>query len=366
MVLDQQYRQRAAKYHRRQIRLTLGEEFATLVLLAIWVFLGPILVKSVGPVGRYGLLILLAVTVYVSYQVFLFVFDYLQGYRLEHQFDLSTESFGKWLWRHTKGITLAGLLIGVLLVGLYSALWYLPYWYFWTWLGWMLLSVVLAQVFPTVILPIFYTSKPLEDPDLCARLERLAQGSGVRIEGVYTLELSASTTRANAMLAGLGKTRRVLLGDTLLSKLTPEQIEVVFAHELGHHVNGHLYKMLMLHGLASVAMIALVWAIIGDYAGSSAEFYGDSVGALPLVLFVLGLFSFVWRPLLFAVGRRFERQSDLHALKTTGNRADYIAAFETLALSNLADPDPPRWVEIMFYEHPPIMRRIAMAEQWDS
>jgi len=363
MALDEAYKQRATRYHRKQLHLTLAEETATLALLAVWVMIAPWIVGKLQ-MGRYGLLIFLAVAIYASYQVFLFALDYLQGYRLEHQFSLSTETFGKWLWRHTKAVTLGGLLMGALLLLLYTALWYLPYWYVWTWLGWMVFSVVLAQLFPVLILPIFYPSKPFEDQQMCQRLEKLAQAGGLKIKGVYRLDLSVATTKANAMLAGLGRTRRVLLGDTLLDKLTPEQIEVVFAHELGHHVHRHLRKTLLLHGLASIIVLALVWAILGPFAGADEQLYPQAVARLPALLLAIGLFSFVWRPILFAISRLFETQSDTYALQATGDPDSYVAAFERLAVSNLADPDPPRWVEIMFYEHPPIMRRIELASKW--
>jgi len=250
---------RAKAYQRSQLRLSVIEEICTILFLTIWVWLAPWVVRQVAGMGRYGMLIVVAAGLYLSYQIALFVLDYLAGYRLEHRFQLSTETFGRWLWRHTKMVVLAGLLLGAMIVGLYTALWYVPYWIVCCWLAWMALSVVLAQIFPVVILPLFYPAKKLEDEELLGRFRELSEGTGISIEGVYRLELSKSTHKGNAMLAGLGRTRRVLLSDTLLDKVTADQLLVVYAHELGHHVHRHFLKLLILHGLSSIVLFGLLY-----------------------------------------------------------------------------------------------------------
>src|SRR5205085_11856628 len=107
------------------------------------------------------------------------------------------------------------------------------------------LTLVLGRIVPIVILPLFYQVTRLDDAALLERLRRLAEGTGLKVEGIYRLHLSAETRKANAALTGLGRTRRVLLGDTLLDRFTPEEIEVVFAHEVGHHVHRHMLKMVV-------------------------------------------------------------------------------------------------------------------------
>src|SRR5207245_3750652 len=135
-----------------------------------------------------------------------------------------------------------------------------------------------------LILPLFYKVTRLDDPALLERLRRLTQGTGLGVEGIYRLDLSAETKKANAALAGLGRTRRVLLGDTLLQQFTPEEIEVVFAHEVGHHVFRHLPKMVVVSVLLATAGFWLVNLILGlaaphlGYAGVSDP------AALPLLI----------------------------------------------------------------------------------
>jgi len=195
----------------------------------------------------------------------------------------------------------------------------------------------------------------------------LAQDTGLKIEGIYRLHLSAETRKANAALAGLGRTRRVLLGDTLLEEFTPEEIEVVFAHEVGHHVHRHLVKMIAW----SVALAAgsfwladLVLRTLAQrlhYPTDQMPAFQDPA-ALPLFLLVLTVFSLILAPLQNALSRFFERQCDRYALERTGLVQAYRSAFLKLARMNKADTDPHRLVVWLFEDHPPIRERLALAD----
>ncbi len=353
---------KAKHYQREQLTLGLIEEIATLFFLIVWVWISPHVVSMLTGLRRFGLLLLYAAIIYATYQIMFFVLDYLSGYRLEHKYDLSTENFPKWLWRHFKAIALGGLLLGAIIVGLYAAVWYLKYWYLWSWLAWVLLSIVIAQLFPIIILPIFYPAKRLENPALLDRFRQLSAGTGITIEGVYNLALSQSTKKGNAMLAGLGRTRRVLLGDTLLERLTEPQIEVVYAHELGHHVYRHHMKGLTLHALSSIILLGLIYLVLAPCAGR-ADLSTVAIERLPLLTLAMSLFTFFWRPLLYAFSRYFERQADDYALARTNSPESFITAFEALAEQNLEDPVPPSWVVFLYYDHPPIHKRIETARR---
>jgi STE24 endopeptidase len=198
------------------------------------------------------------------------------------------------------------------------------------------------------------------------RLKRLTEGTGLKVQGIYRLGLSADTKKANAALAGLGRTRRVLLGDTLLSEFTPEEIEVIFAHEVGHHVHRHLPKMIA----AGVALAAVGFWLVDRVLHGSAQALGytgfDDPAALPLVLLVLTLLGLVLAPAQNAVSRFFERQCDRYALNKTGLVQAYRSAFLKLARLNKADPDPHPLVVWLFDDHPPIRERLAMASDFDA
>ena len=177
------------------------------------------------------------------------------GHVLEHRFQLSTQTFGRWLWRYAEAQPAGpGVWRWSLFVALYWLIWTTGRWWWLAAAGaFFVVSVVLGQLMPVLILPLFYKIEKLDAPELTDRIARLAAGTGLSIEGVYRMDLSDETVKANAMLAGLGRTRRVLLGDTLLDSFTPDEIEVIFAHEIGHHVFHHIRKMIVAGVLYSAA-----------------------------------------------------------------------------------------------------------------
>jgi STE24 endopeptidase len=205
---------------------------------------------------------------------------------------------------------------------------------------------------------------PLDDASLLERFRGLTSGTTLNIEGVYRLGLSKDTKKANAALAGLGNTRRVLLGDTLLEQFTPEEIEVVFAHEVGHHVHRHIAKMIVLRTLVTLFGFWLVDALPTNLAPTLGYGHFTDAGALPLVLLVLTLFGLILSPAQNALSRYFERQCDRYALVRTRNPMAYRSAFIKLCHINKSNPDPHPLVSCLFYDHPPIRERLAMTDNY--
>ena len=289
------------------------------------------------------------------------------GHVLEHRFGLSNQTFPAWLWRYGKRVMLAGGFSIAMFWGLFWLIWITgPYWWIAGAGAFFVVSVVLGQLLPVLILPLFYKIERLDQPDLDDRLARLAEGTGLSIEGVYRMALSEETVKANAMLSGLGRTRRVLLGDTLLDRFTPEEIEVIFAHEIGHHVFRHIRKILFSGVLYSAAGFWICDRLLGAWVARSGDAFDYSqtpVAAAPLLMFLLTVFVLVLEPLQNAISRRYERQSDRYALDRTGAKAAYRSAFCKLARLNKADPDP-HWLDVLlFHGHPPIAQRLALAEE---
>jgi STE24 endopeptidase len=304
-----------------------------------------------------------AVVTGVALEVLTLPVAFWSGFVLEHRHGLSNQTFKAWVWRQIKGYLVGGVIGLPLLFGLYALLWLAgPWWWIWSTAGWLGVTLLLGQLLPVLILPLFYTVKRLEDPSLESRLRRLAEGTGLGIEGVYRLVLSAETRKANAALAGLGRTRRVLLGDTLLDQFTPEEIEVVFAHEVGHHVHRHLVKMIAWSVASAVLGFWLVDRVLRAAAGGLGYAGFSDPAALPLLLLVLSLLGLVLSPIQNAQSRFFERQCDRYALRRTGQREAYRSAFIKLARLNKSDPDPHPVVAWLFYDHPPIRQRLALAD----
>lgn len=337
---------------------------AALTVAALW--LGPRLdeaLAAVLPQNSALRLLVFGLLYGLGLELLSLPFSFWSSYILEHRHGLSTLSLSGWIWRHLKA-NLLGLALGLpLLLGFYAFLWYAgTLWWLWATVGWLGMTLVLGRLLPVVILPLFYKTVPLEDADLLERLRRLTVGTSLRIEGVYRMSLSEETKKANAALAGMGRTRRVLLGDTLLDQFTPEEIEVVFAHEVGHHVYRHLPLMI---GISVVLTGMAFWLVDRILHLTAAPLgYRDLAdpAALPLVALVLTLFSMILGPLQNALSRVFERQCDRYALEQTRQPEAYRSAFEKLARLNKVDPDPHPLVVWLFDDHPPIRERLALAD----
>jgi STE24 endopeptidase len=288
--------------------------------------------------------------------------SFYSHYIVEHQFGLSNQSLRRWLrnWSLSNVLTIA---LGIVLnVGLFWIIWHTGhYWWLIAAAAFFVVSIILGQLAPILIVPLFYKVERIENPELEARMRRLAEGTGIKIEGVYRLGLSADTQKANAMLAGLGRTRRVLMGDTLLEKFTPEEIEVIFAHELGHHVHRHIQKMIAAGVVVSLVGFYLIDRAITWWAGIPTAADAPT-SALPLVMFTLTVFSLVISPLQNAISRHYERQCDRYALVRTKNAASYRSAFLKLARLNKADTAPHPLEVMLLHSHPPIGERLAMAD----
>ncbi len=288
--------------------------------------------------------------------------SFYSGYIVEHQFKLSNQSVSRWIKNWLKKNAFGVVLGGALYAGLYWMIWHTGnYWWLIAAGVFFLFSVILGQLAPVLFLPLFYKIERLNDPALTERMERLAAGTGLAIEGVYRMGLSADTVKANAMLAGLGRTRRVLMGDTLLEKFSPEEIEVIFAHEIGHHVHRHIQKMIATGVLFSVAGFWWMDRVLVSWAGVPTAADAPT-SSLPVVMFAMSVFGLLLAPLQNVISRHYERQCDRYALTRTGLRQAYRSAFQKLARLNKDDPEPNPVEVFLLHSHPPIAERLALAD----
>src|SRR5579859_2529282 len=287
------------------------------------------------------------------------------GFRLERRFKLSTQRFRAWAWDEVKGF-LVGLVLGTVVVEvLYLTLRQWPqHWWMLAWGLFMGLFIVLAQLAPVILFPIFYKFEPLDNEELRRRLVVLSERAGTRVRGVYRWKLSEKSKKANAALTGLGATRRIILADTLLDNYTPDEIEAVLAHELGHHVHRHILKSIFVQAAITLfGFWAANWTL--HYAVDQHMFEELSDFAnLPLLALVSVVLSFVLMPALNAYSRFNERQADRYAFETTASVGPFISSMNKLAEQNLAERTPSKWVEWFFHSHPSISRRLAAAEEW--
>ncbi|HTS19386.1 MAG TPA: M48 family metallopeptidase [Verrucomicrobiae bacterium] len=294
--------------------------------------------------------------------------NFFGDYHLEHRFGLSNESLGAWAVDELKSLGL-NLLLGVLILDVLY--YFLRHAGDWWWVGaglfFLVFGVVMSAVFPVVILPLFYKLQPLENESLRTKLTALAQRVGAKVLGVYRMDMSEKTKKANAAFAGLGRTKRIILGDTLLDKFAEDEIEVVMAHEMAHYKHGDITKMLLWGALTT--FIGLKVADLGLHWGMRHVFQFANIWdieAFPLLALCLYVFGLVVTPLNNAFSRSREWKADATALELTSNRDAFIRAMRKLAEQNLADLSPHPAVEFLLHDHPSLARRIAWAERWQG
>jgi len=352
---------RAARYHRAWLALSAGRLTLTLVYLGVVVGSGvarPI-AALVGPwparVALVGALLA------AGGELLGAPLMWMRGFWLPRRYGLLHQPFAAWLVDRLKGAAIGAVVGLAALEAVYALLRSTPLW----WLGaagvFLVFHVVAAAVLPVWILPLFYAATPLGDDSLRARLLALAHRAGVDALGVWVVDQSRKSRTANAAVVGLGRTRRILLFDTLTANFTPDEIESVLAHELGHHVHADLRRGLVVQGaLTGVMFFAIDAALRAAVPWLELRGVADPAGIPWLVL--LGLLGgLVSAPLANTFSRRIERQADDFALATTGNARAFVGAMERLANLNLARRRPPRLEEIVLYSHPSVDRRISRA-----
>ena len=284
-----------------------------------------------------------------------------RGYWLPRRFGLLHQPLGAWLADRLKALLIGGAL-GLPAVEIaYALIALTPYWWLVAAGVFFVVQIALTAVVPIWIVPLFYRLSPLADVELRERLLALARRVRVDAVGVFVADQSRKSRTANAAVVGIGRTRRIIVFDTLLNSFTTEEIESVLAHELGHHVHGDIRRGLLVHGLLLLVTARL--AALGLDAGVpllGLAGPADPAGLpwLALVLLALGLIQL---PLGNGFSRWIERQADDFALATTGNAPAFIGAMERLAQLNLAERRPNRLKEIVFYSHPALQRRIERA-----
>ncbi|PYX62154.1 MAG: hypothetical protein DMG73_01005 [Acidobacteria bacterium] len=290
------------------------------------------------------------------------------SFRLEHRFNLSNQRLRSWIWDEMKGF-LVGLVMATIVVELlYFIIRQSPeHWWIITWALFIGLFILMAQIAPVVLFPIFYKFEPLDNEDLKQRLVRLGERAGTRVRGVYKWHLSEKSKKANAALTGLGNTRRIILADTLLDHYSPDEIEAVLAHELGHHVHRHILKSIAVQ--AGITLLGF-WAAnaVLHYAIDQRHMFEtlSDFANLPLLALVSTILSFLLLPLLNAYSRYNERQADRYCFRSIPSIGPFISSMNKLADQNLAERAPSKWVEWFFHSHPAISKRVEAAQAWQK
>jgi len=295
--------------------------------------------------------------------------SYFSEFVLPHRYELSTQSLKTWLIDQVKGLALSGVLGLVLIEVVYLILRMTgDAWWIWLTGGMLLVSVLFINLAPILIMPIFNKFTPLDEDhaDLAERLLRLAENANAKVKGVYKMDMSRRTRQANAALMGIGNTRRIVLGDTLIDEFSTDEIETVLAHELGHHVHHDILWMIGFSTLLTLLGFYLVSLIINWTIITFGLLGVADPAGLPALMILLSLYQLVIMPIDNAFLRWREGLADDYALKATQKAQAFSSAFTRLANQNLGEVDPEAWVVFLFYSHPPLNERIRKAENWNG
>ncbi len=365
---------KAARYHRRKRGASVASLLWSVGLLALVASTGLSLamrgqsqqLAAAVASGRWvpGLEVVFYVTLLsLVHELGSLPIAFYAGFLLERRYGLSNETFPRWAGDEVKALAF-GLVLGsgaaailYAIIRLRPDTWWLP-----AGTAFTLLVVGLTNLAPVLLLPLFYTVKPLSHDSLRARLLALAGRAGASVVGAYEWGLAAKTKKANAALAGLGRTRRILVSDTMLSEYSEEEIEAVLAHELAHHVHHDIWKGIALETVLIFAGFFLAARILAAAVVPLGLTGPSDVAGLPILLLAAGAVSLVMVPAALAMSRAYERSADRFALDLTGNPAAFIAAMRRLGAQNLAEDDPSKLTQWLFYSHPPIRERIAAAQ----
>lgn len=315
-----------------------------------------------------ALIFLIYMLIYaVIQEIIEFPLSYLSGFVIEKKYEFSNQTRGEWFKEHLKSF-IVSLILSVILFG---ALLYI----FESWgnLWWLVascfmvfFSVVMSMIFPVWIMPIFHKYEPIEDEELKNSLRGILEKGGLKIKGFFKEDTSKKTTKENAMLAGLGKTKRVILTDNIIDNMKTDEIRTVIAHEVGHYKWAHMPKMIftsLFFNLFAFYLLHVTFkALFPDFlTGVRAN-----ITLLPMFLLFLSLIDLAFLKILQnALVRMFENQADGEALKLTEDADAFKRAMAGLANRNLSNAYPNFWVKLIYYSHPPVGERLARAEKFN-
>jgi len=362
---------RAKEYQRIKQRLSLFHLGWTPLLLSAIAFSPLSMILRDYSLGIFAQPYAALAVYFLLFSLVFLVFDlpfaFYSGYVVEHRYSLSNQSLSNWISFFLKRAVLSFLFSLALLAGLYFFIWsYSGSWWFLAWAGYAVVSVVIGKIFPVFIVPLFYRYDPITDEGLKERIFGMARRYAMPVENVYSLNLSKTTKKANAAFMGMGKTRRVVLSDTLLDKFSPDEIETVVAHELGHYRHRDIVKQLVFGMTASAAAFWLAFRTFSGVAESAGLAGSGDIAALPLLFLIFYLFSLVLTPAQSAFSRWLERAADRFSLEVFPHPDIFISCMEKLGKVNMADPSPHPLYEWFFYDHPSIGKRVEMARRWKS
>lgn len=286
------------------------------------------------------------------------------GYKVEKRYELSNQSPSNWVKDQFKGL---GINLILSLVGFLLLFWLINVtanWWVFIWAITTAITVFIQFIAPTVIMPLFYDFEPVENAELKGKLEDLADRAGLDLVGVFNMKASEKTSKGIGALAGIGSSRRIILSDTMLDNFSQAEIESVMAHEMGHHKYNDIWILLLVQSLFALLGFYLIATFLGPMLGFFG--LGSNVSSLPVILGAMELLLFLLSPVQNWLSRVRERVADGFSLEISSEPEALGNALVKLSQQNLGNPAPPRWVELIFRDHPSGLSRVRRAYDHES
>ena len=358
---------RIKTYSRIKYTLAIAEFIYLLSILALFQLSGLAIYLRIRLADLFANEILLVFSycfvLFLLYFIFSFPLGFYRSFVLEHRFGLSKERFPHWLADQLKEFFVGFLIFIILIGGFFYFLSNFPdHWWWICGLFWIFFSLILARLFPVLIIPLFFKYKRITDKDLRQRILDLANSMGIKVLDVYQIDFSKKTKKANAALVGLGRSKRVVLTDTLLGEFSPEEIEVILAHEFSHFRLKHLIKLLILN--ASLVLFIFYFLFkFADPIFSRVNLNLADIAGLSIWIFCFVFLQACFIPLLNWISRNMEKNADSLAIEFSKKKSAFVSMMKKLSERNLVEHKPAVWVKIFFFDHPPVDERIALAEK---
>lgn len=375
-------REKATRYNRARYRIYFGGVALDIVIYFLLWWLGfGVWLRNLAARASHRRIIQCLIFVPVFWILVALIgspLDYYSGFVVERRFHLSTESFPMWLgdWGKMLGLTVAAAIIAVwILYGVIRRS--SRRWWLWFWLITLPLVFLLMFGEPYIIEPMFFRYTPLvkTEPVLTSRIEQMLGRAGVTIPPSRILLMNASSkTRAlNAYVSGIGRSKRVVVWDTTLQAMTPDEVLTVVAHETGHYVLHHVPKEFVLDEIVALGAFFLGFILVtwsaGRWGARTRIGSTEDLASLPLLMLILTIVVFLASPLYCGVSRHYEHQADKYGLELAygsvpNPNAAMIGAFQVIARVDLADPDPNPFIRVWLFTHPPLDARIRFAADY--
>lgn len=353
-------------------RLTAKENLTSDVIeLAILFLLLPILVGWIVGLNLhiiwqalifFGLLALIGGIVGLPFELY-------DTFVLEKKYGFSTITWRLWITDLIKSLILSAIIMTIMISSFMAFIYYLPAsWWFWAWVFFTLFEIILLWLYPVLIAPLFNKFEPIKDEALREKINALMDKAGLKTKGIYQVDEGKRSKHTNAYFTGIGKTKRIVLYDTLLASHTPDEIVAVLAHEIGHWKKKHILKQLSFMIITSLVLLYFIYLIVNWSFLYSA--FGLKVTPVYAGLFLVSLYlssaGYFLSPLGAAVMRRYEREADKTAWELTGTSEPMISALKRLAKDNLTNLHPHPLYVWFYYSHPPLIERIEYLQAMDN